>query len=137
MRSDGLCIRLAGWAHIGVMIGDIGPDRQVDTSQAEIGATEVDPGPPPGSASSDGHPTAARVAELLTGLPTIGRAREVLGAAGLRSHIEGNRITVNDSVFARHIEQGAGPSGRRDSRWVVYGAGEHPAVRIVVAYADA
>lgn len=89
--------------------------------------------PAPEATGPGGPATAEKVAGLIAGLPTIGRACAALRAAGWRSQIAGNRITVEDSVFARYIDQGPGPSGLGDAKWVVYGVGECPAVRIVPA----
>ena len=82
-------------------------------------------------------PTADSVAAAIAGLPTIGAAVQAIRAAGWRSNLAGNRITVNDTVFARYIgeldgsDHADGRAEPADARWVVYGIGERPAVRIV------
>lgn len=78
-------------------------------------------------------PSADQVAAAVAGVPTISEACRALRAAGWRSDIAGNRISVDGRVFARYVAQGDGQSGSPDARWVVYGTGERPVVRIVVA----
>ena len=78
-------------------------------------------------------PSADQVAAIVAGIPTIGEAALALSAAGWQSRIAGNRISVNDRVFVRYIYATAGSDGSHDTRWVVYGVGDRPVVRIVVA----
>lgn len=75
--------------------------------------------------------TADGVAAVIAGVPTIGAACQAIEAAGWRSSVAGNRITVNDRVFARYIDQVGGDAEPPEARWVVYGIGERPVVRIV------
>ena len=93
--------------------------------------------------NASGGPSAGDVAAVIAGLPSIGVACEALRGAGWRSTIAGNRITVNDRVFARFIDGGVG-GGVGDAtggaagdcaRWLVYGIGkgDRPAVSIVDA----
>jgi hypothetical protein len=79
----------------------------------------------------DGQPTVKRVADIMAGVPTIGRACDALRAAGWHSSIAGNRITVDDRIFARYI--GPGPFGPSEPRWLVYGGEEPAAFEIVIA----
>lgn len=115
------------------MADDAQRDCPMNSAVAQTCATPVDAQTVPGSVRLDSHPTAEKVADLIAGLPTIDRACAALRAAGWRSGVAGNRITVNDSVFVRYIDQDPGPVGGSDAKWVVYGTGERPAVRIVVA----
>ena len=78
-------------------------------------------------------PTADGVAAVIAGVPSIGLARQAIEDAGWRSSVAGNRITVNDRVFARYIEQAGDQPDLADPRWVVYGIGERPVVRIVAS----
>lgn len=78
--------------------------------------------------SEPGETAADRVAAVIAGVSSIGEACQALQAAGWCSAIAGNRITVNDEVFARYIEN----TGTETPTWVVYGIGDRPAVRIVV-----
>ena len=75
-----------------------------------------------------GLTVADRVAAVIAGNASIGAACRALRAAGWRSVLAGNRITVNDEVFVRYIDQ----SGSDTPTWVVYGIGDRPAIRIVV-----
>lgn len=79
-------------------------------------------------------PSAKKVAALIAGVACIGTACETLRNAGWRSTIAGNRITVNDRVFARYIDAGADNDG---ARWLVYGIGDQPPVCIVAAHQHA
>lgn len=79
------------------------------------------------------RPNADLVAAVVAGIPTIGEACRALNSVGWQSKVAGNRISVNDRVFVRYIDEAAGPLGSRDTRWVVYGVSDHPVVRIVVA----
>jgi hypothetical protein len=82
---------------------------------------------------SGSHPDAELVAAIVAGIPTIGEACRALSAVGWQSKVAGNRISVNDRVFVRYIYETAGSTGSPDTRWVVYGVGDRPVVRIVVA----
>lgn len=90
-------------------------------------SASADPEPTP----VDGWSTVERVADLMAGVPTIGRACAAIRAAGWRGTIAGNRITVDDRVFVRYI--GPGPLGPRGARWLIYGGEEASAFLIVIA----
>ena len=77
------------------------------------------------------RPNADQVAAVVAGISTIGEAALALSAAGWQSKIAGNRISVNDRVFVRYINETARSNGSQDARWVVYGVGDRPVVRIV------
>ncbi len=79
-------------------------------------------------------PKAEQVVAVIAGAPTIGEACRALRASGWASSIAGNRITVNDRVLVRHVDEGAVLAGAPETRWIVYGLGERPAVRIAVAH---
>jgi hypothetical protein len=64
-------------------------------------------------------PTVEQVAGVVAGIPAIGKAREALIQAGWRASIAGNRITVNDEVFAQFIGAGTGLASSVDAAWVV------------------
>ena len=92
----------------------------------------VDYGPlEPGPALTDDPPTVGRVAEIMVGATTIGRACAALQAAGWQSTIAGNRITVADRVFARYLDPG--PRGAGHARWLVYGGDGQSSFQIVIA----
>jgi hypothetical protein len=77
--------------------------------------------------------TAEQVARLLVGIPTIGEACEALKKAAWRVSIAGNRITVDDDVFAQFIGATVGARGSVEARWVIYGIAGTPSVWIVGA----
>jgi hypothetical protein len=63
--------------------------------------------------------TAEQVAAVVAGIPVIGRACDALKNAGYYARIAGNRITVNDEMFAQFI----GALGNTDATWVIYTTG--------------
>ena len=73
--------------------------------------------------------TAEQVAGVVARIPAIGKACYALRKAGWRATIAGNRITVNDEVFAQFI----GPAGGVDARWVIYRIAGTPPVWVVGA----
>lgn len=73
-------------------------------------------------------PSADTVAAVVARAATVDSAAEALRSAGWQSSVAGKRINVNNRVFARFVDGSAGPP-----TWVVYGIGDQPAVRIVVA----
>jgi hypothetical protein len=77
--------------------------------------------------------TAEQVAGLVAGIPVIGEACEALRNAGWRASIAGNRITVNDEVFAQFIGANVGALGDVDARWVIYRIAGAPPVWVVGA----
>jgi hypothetical protein len=76
---------------------------------------------------------AEQVAKVVAGIPTIGEACDALRKAGWRAGIAGNRITVNDKVFAQFIGATVGGFGGIDARWVVNRIAGTPPVWIVGA----
>jgi hypothetical protein len=77
--------------------------------------------------------TAEQVARVVAGIPAIGEACEALKKAGWRASIAGNRITVDDDLFAQFIGTTAGAHGGVEARWVIYGIAGTPPVWIVGA----
>lgn len=73
-------------------------------------------------------PSAEAVAAVVTRAGTIDSAAEALRDAGWQNTVAGSRINVSNRVFARFIDGNAG-----GATWVVYGIGDRPPVRIVVA----
>ncbi len=59
---------------------------------------------------------AEQVAGVVAGIPTLGEACDALRKAGRRASIAGNRITVNDEVFAQFIGATVGSPGGVDAR---------------------
>ena len=77
--------------------------------------------------------TAEQVARVVAGIPAIGEACEALKKAGWRASIAGNRITVDDDVFAQFIGTTADAHGGVEARWVIYRIAGTPPVWIVGA----
>ena len=77
--------------------------------------------------------TAEQVAGVVAGIPAIGEACDALKKAGWRASIAGNRITVNDEVFAHFIGASVGALGGTDARWVIYRIVGTPPVWVVGA----
>jgi hypothetical protein len=75
--------------------------------------------------------TAEQVAGVVAGIPAIGEARDALKKAGWRASIAGNRITVNDEVFAQFIGVTVGAFGGIDARRVIYRIAGTPPVWVV------
>lgn len=73
--------------------------------------------------TDEDSPTANQVAEVVVGNRTIGEACNALTRAGWRATIAGNRITVNEEVFAQYIGVSIGSADRRDATWVIYAPG--------------
>lgn len=80
--------------------------------------------------------TAEQVAGVVAGIPAIGKACDALRKAGWRASVAGNRITVNDAVFAQFIGATVDSSGRVDASWVVYTIAGTPPVWVVGAEAQ-
>ena len=74
-----------------------------------------------------------RVAQVLAGIPAIGRARRALEAAGWHATIAGNRITVDYEVFAQFIAASVGQFGHVHASWMIYAVAGTPPVWIVGA----
>lgn len=74
--------------------------------------------------------TAEQVAGVVAGIPAIGEACDALKKAGWRASIAGNRITVNDEVFAQFIGATVGALGGIDARWVIYRIAGTPPVSV-------
>jgi hypothetical protein len=72
--------------------------------------------------------TAERVAAVVAGIPVIGKACDALKNAGYYARIAGNRITVNDEMFAQFIGSSVGTMGHTDASWVIYQTGGAPPV---------
>lgn len=71
---------------------------------------------------------------MIAGSAGVSAACRALEGAGWRSSAAGNRVMVNDRVFARFIAgNGSGQPGPVDDTWLVYGIGDQPLVRIVTA----
>ena len=87
----------------------------------------------PAEAGVDGTPTTEQVAAVVSGAGTIGAACNALRCQGWKSIIAGNRITVDDRIFARFIDESVGMEATAAPRWVVYGLGSRPQVWIVGA----
>jgi hypothetical protein len=77
--------------------------------------------------------SAEQVAGVVAGIPTIGEGCDALRKAGWRASIAGNRITVNDEVFAQFIGATVSPPGGVDARWVIYRIAGAPPVWVVGA----
>jgi hypothetical protein len=84
-------------------------------------------------ATNGERPTAEKVAGVVAGIPAIGKAREALTQQGWRARIAGNRIAVNDEVFALFIGATVNPSGAGDTSWVISRIVGTPPVWIVGA----
>lgn len=65
-------------------------------------------------------PSVKQVARVVATTPAIGAACDVLRRAGWRATIAGNRITVEDSVFAQFVGTTADSLGNVHARWMVY-----------------
>ena len=81
-----------------------------------------------------GSPTAEQVAAIVLCTYTIGAACNALRSEGWHSTIAGNKITVNDQVFARFIDESVGLDADTAPRWVVYGTSSRPAIRVIGAH---
>lgn len=91
-----------------------------------IGLKRIDP------VDALASPSAAQVAEVVSGRITIGAACEALRAAGWQSTIAGNRITVGNTVFVQFITGTSDTSDGLAARWLVYGNGDTtPRVSVV------
>lgn len=77
--------------------------------------------------------TTDQVADVLLDTLVIGKACEALRGAGWQTRIAGNRISVNDEVFAQYISAVVGRTGRRETRWVVYSVAGTAPMRVVTA----
>jgi hypothetical protein len=78
-------------------------------------------------------PTTEQVAAVVAGIPAIGKACEALIREGWRASIAGNRITVNDGVFAQFMGACKGGPGVIDATWVVFAIAGTPSVQVVGA----
>jgi UDP-N-acetyl-D-glucosamine dehydrogenase len=94
-----------------------GAETGFNGSQREVAS--MDPGP----RTDEDSLTANQVAQVVVGIGTIGEACDALTRAGWRATIAGNRITVNEAVFAQYIGAGIGSAGRRDPTWMIYAQG--------------
>lgn len=78
------------------------------------------PPPAPADFGRDVGPalSAAVVAKIVAAAPSIGYARHALESVGWRAVIAGNRITVNECVFAQYVGVLAASQGR--PMWMVH-----------------
>jgi hypothetical protein len=77
--------------------------------------------------------TAEQVAAVVAGIAVIGRACDALKNAGCYARIAGNRITINDEMFAQFIGATVGTLGNTDATWVIYQTGGAAPVWVVGA----
>jgi hypothetical protein len=77
--------------------------------------------------------TAEQVAGVVSGIGTIGRARDALTVAGSHAAIAGNRITIDERIFAQFIGATSGVYGSVGATWVVYWIDGTPPVWVVGA----
>lgn len=77
--------------------------------------------------------TAEQVAAVVAGNHVIGVACDALKNAGCRARIAGNRITINDEMFAQFLGATVGPFGNTDATWVIYRTSGAPPVWVVGA----
>jgi hypothetical protein len=77
--------------------------------------------------------TAEHVAKVVAGIPAIGAACAALKREGRRAGIAGNRITVDDEVFAQLMGATIGRYGAVEAMWVVSSIAGTPPVWIVGA----
>lgn len=77
--------------------------------------------------------SAEQIAEVVAGIPTVEAACLAIREAGWLSSVAGNRITVNDRVFARLIAEPDDSDADVTGKWLIYGIGDQPPVRIVDA----
>jgi len=78
-----------------------------------------------------GSPTAEQVAAIVVRTYTIGSACNALRSEGWRSTIAGNKITVNDQVSVRFLDESVGMDAEAAPRWVVYGTSQQPAIWVI------
>ncbi|MGU3499852.1 hypothetical protein [Mycobacterium sp. C31M] len=86
-------------------------------------------------ADDDGNITVTteQVAAVVAGIPQIGAACDALRSAGRRATIAGNRISVDDRVYAQFVCANVGMYGRTNATWLIYHAAGTPPVWIVGA----
>ena len=88
-------------------------------ADASLGGSLHDPGD---LAVVDPLLSIADVAEVVRTAPSIGYAYHACRSAGWRAVIAGNRVTVNERVFAQYV--GVGPAGQTTATWMIHAAGE-------------
>ena len=84
--------------------------------------------------STDGAvkvPTTEQVAAVVSGIRTIGAAGEALTAEGWVSETASDRITVEDQILARLIEETAKGSGGKVASWLITAVSGVPPAWIV------
>jgi hypothetical protein len=86
---------------------------------------------PAPSVEGPGSPTAEQVAAVVLRTYTIGAACNALRSEGWQSTITGNKIAINDQVFARFIDESGGADADAAPRWVVYGTSAQPAIWVI------
>ena len=88
-------------------------------AEASLGGSLYDPGD---TAVVDPLLTAADVAEVVATAPSIGYAYHACRSAGWRAVIAGNRVTVNERVFAQYV--GVGAAGQMSAAWMIHAVGD-------------
>lgn len=97
----------------------IDDDEPVMRADAALGGSLHDTA---GSFVVDPTLSAQEVAEVVASAPSIGSAYHACRGAGWRAVIAGNRVTVNERVFAQYV--GAGPAGNGSATWLVHATGD-------------
>jgi hypothetical protein len=77
--------------------------------------------------------TVEQVAAVVAGNHVIGEACDALKNAGCHARIAGNRITINDEMFAQFLGATVGPLGNTGATWVIYRTSGAPPVWVVGA----
>ena len=78
-----------------------------------------------------GSPSTEDVAAVVGDASTIGAACEAFRNAGWMSSIAGNRITINDRIFARFVDECVDATGLVEARWIVYETNDRPPMWVV------
>lgn len=60
------------------------------------------------------------VAKIVAASPSIGIAWRALQQAGLSAKLAGNRISINDTVFAQYLCSPVGSVGEFSPAWLIY-----------------
>ena len=66
--------------------------------------------------------TARHIADVIAEAASIGSACATLRTAGWRATIAGNRITINEAVFAQYV--GVSAADMDGAIWMIYGSGD-------------
>ncbi|WP_395309791.1 hypothetical protein V4U86_02875 [Mycobacterium sp. AMU20-3851] len=86
-----------------------------------------------GSNGQDSTVTTEGVATVVAGIAQIGAACDALKRAGHHASIAGNRILIDDQVYAQFVGAGAGKYGRTAATWMIYHVAGTPPAWIVGA----